>query len=304
MLIYTLLLSGVTTFLIGVLPEYATINIWAPIALLVLRFAQGFAVGDEWGGAVLMAVERAPKESRGYDASWPLLGVPVGLFLSSVVFLPIPPPQAGQALGWAWRVPFLLSIVLVAVGIFIRRAIINSRVFIELTEKFKVPLLDTFRRHRREALLAIGAKIGENGVFYFYTTFARLLARKYTTYTDAPLPRNTLFSATMLAAVLLMLTIPVFATLLDHVGRRRVYLMGAIFAGLLAFRSLWMIKTALLPLVMVAVVCALALGWAAMYAPQASFFPELFGTGVRYSGALLGGQFATIFVGGWGPSLP
>ncbi len=301
MLVYTLLISGIATFLIGVLPEYTTINIWAPIMLVVLRFAQGFAIGGEWGGAVLMAAEHAPKESRGYDASLPQLGVPVGLFLSSVVFLPIPPPQEGQPLGLMWRVPFLLSIALVAVGVFIRRSIVDSRVFIELTEKSKVPLLDAFRRHRREALLAIGAKIGENGVFYFYTTFALLLASKYTTYTDAPLPRNTLFFATMLAAVLLIPAILAFATLSDHVGRRRVYLAGAIFAGLFAFPSFWMIKTAQSPLVIVAVVCALALGWAAMYAPQASFFPELFGTGVRYSGASLGGQFATIFAGGLGP---
>lgn len=303
MLVYTLLISGVATFLIGVLPEYTTIYIWAPILLVVLRFAQGFAIGGEWAGAVLMAVEHAPKESRGYDACWPQLGVPVGLLLASVVFLPIPVPQEDVPLGLMWRVPFLLSIVLVVVGVLVRRSVVDSRVFIELTEKAKVPFIRLLREYRREALLVIGAKVAENGVFYFYTTFALLLANRYTRYTDAPISRNSLFFATILAAVLLMFTIPAFGKLSDRVGRRWVYLPGAVFAGLSAFPTFWMIKTGQPALVIVAVVCPLALWWAAMYAPQASFFPELFGTGVRYSGASLGGQFATIFAGGLAPIL-
>lgn len=305
MLIYTLLISGIATFLIGLLPGYKDIGVWAPTLLVALRLAQGFAIGGEWGGAVLMVVEHAAERPstnrwRGFYASWPQVGVPVGLFLANAVFLLIPKPAQGEMPDRLWRVPFLLSFVLVAVGIYIRQRIIDPALFAKLTQKSKVPILDAFNLHRRDALLAMGAKVLENGVFYFYTVFTLLVTtdKILRTYTDRPINTQTMLYAIMAAALLLIATIPAFGALSDRVGRKWVYVPGAVFAGAFAFPSLWMIGTATTPLVVAAVICMLSLGWGAMYGPQASFFAELFGTKVRYSGASFGGQFATIFAGG------
>ncbi len=300
MLIFTLLLMGVTTALIGLLPTYNQIGIWAPILLVVLRLSQGFAVGGEWGGAVLMAVEHSPAGRRGFYGSWPQVGVPVGLLLSTGVFALISKMPQADLLSWGWRMAFLLSIFLVGVGLYIRLAIPEPPAFTKVKETVgtsRAPILDALRHHPRNVLLAMGARLVENGAFYLYTVFI---------LTYATLPRIGFSSSRVLgaiatAAVLEIFAIPTFGRLSDHFGRRPVYLFGAIFTGLFAFPFFWLVETSNAGLMTLGVVCALALGHAAMYGPQASFFAELFGTRVRYSGASLGYQLASVIAGGLSP---
>ncbi|MGH9801292.1 MAG: MFS transporter, partial [Blastocatellia bacterium] len=197
MLIFTLLLMGVTTALIGLLPTYHQIGIWAPILLVVLRLAQGFAVGGEWGGAVLMAVEHSPAGRRGFYGSWPQVGVPVGLLLSTGVFALVSKLPNDVLFSWGWRVAFLLSIFLVGVGLYIRMAIVEPPAFTAVKqsgEASKFPILDAVRHHPRNVLLAMGARLVENGAFYLYTVFI---------LTYATLPRIGFSSSRVLSAIAL-----------------------------------------------------------------------------------------------------
>jgi MFS family permease len=302
MLVFALVVTGGATFIIGLLPSYQTlaellpsypgVGIMATLMLVLMRFAQGFGIGGEWGGAVLMAIEHAPRHRRGFYGSWPQMGVPVGLFLSYLVFFGIG-SLSKDTQEWAWRVPFLLSSLLVGVGLYIRLSVAESPMFDEIKHSCsKLPLGEVWREQRRAVLLAMGAKVAENGAFYIYTFFVLAFADKI------GLKRTTILIAISLAALLMMVTIPAFGRLSDRFGRRVFYLSGALFTGLFVFPFFWLVETKQTAWVMLAVVPALALGWAAMYAPQASFFSELFDTRVRYSGASLGAQVATIFAGG------
>jgi len=300
MLIFTLLLMGVATALIGCLPTYNQIGIWAPIFLIVLRVAQGFAVGGEWGGAVLMAVEHSPKGQRGFYGSWPQVGVPVGLLLSTGVFGLISKLPEDILFSWGWRVAFLLSILMVGVGLYIRLAVAEPPAFAEIKQAgaaSRMPILDAVRHHPRNVLLAMGARLVENGAFYLYTVFILT----YATLPHIGFSSASVLSAIALAAVIEIFAIPTFGWLSDRFGRRPVYLFGAIFTGLFAFPFFWLVETSQTVLMTLAVVGALALGHAAMYGPQASFFSELFGTRVRYSGASLGYQLASVIAGGLSP---
>lgn len=293
LLILTLLITSLSTFLIGVLPGRDVLGNWAPWLLFALRFAQGFGIGGEWGGAVLMTVEQAPSHRRGFYGSWPQIGVPVGLFLAYLVFFGLGKLPSGLLPFDSWRLPFLFSIVLVGIGLYIRLSIPESPLYQEIkSTRSKVPFRDVWRWHRKDALFAMGAKVAENGIFYLYTVF--LLAF----VSHKKLSTQTILIAISLAAIAITATIPVFGILSDHFGRRRIYLFGALFAGLFAFPSFWLVQSGRPTLMVISVVLAMALGWAAMYAPQASFFAELFQTRVRYSGSSIGAQVATIFAGG------
>src|SRR5215204_6206834 len=172
MLVITLIIMGVATSIIGLMPTYETIGIWAPILLVVLRLVQGFGVGGEWGGAVLMAVEYAPTGRRGFYGSWPQMGVPAGLVLSTVVFTLFEQLPEEQFLAWGWRVPFLLSIILVAVGLYIRLRLMESPAFREVEEthtESPMPILDVLRTYPKNVLLAMGARVGDNMLFYIFT---------------------------------------------------------------------------------------------------------------------------------------
>ncbi len=300
MLILTLLIMGIATSLIGVLPTYNQIGVWAPTLLIVLRLAQGFAVGGEWGGAVLMAVEHAPKGKRGFYGSWPQIGVPAGLLLSTLIFGQISKLPEEALLSWGWRIAFLLSILLVGVGLFIRLTVVEPPAFTEIKQtgtEARVPLFDTIRHHPKNLILAMGARIADNATFYLYTVF--ILA--YGVLPQIGFSRISLLNAISIAAVLDMFTIPAYGWLSDKLGRRPVYLFGAIFTGLFAFPFFWLIETSSTGLMVLAIVIALAFGHAAMYGPQASFFSELFGTRVRYTGASIGYQMASVIAGGLSP---
>ena len=299
MLVLTLVIMGVATFLIGVLPTYSTLGPLAPILLVVLRIAQGFGVGGEWGGAVLMAVEHAPPGKRGFYGSWPQIGVPAGLLLSTIVYFPFSLMPEEQFLSWGWRVPFLLSILLVFVGLIIRVRILETPAFEKLKETRKearLPIVEVLRRYPKEVLLAMGARLAENGAFYVYTVFILIYAVQH-----VHMDRNIVLWALIVAATIELAAIPLYGALSDRIGRRPVYMFGAVMTAVTAYPIFWMIDQGTPWFARVALFLGLIFGHAAMYAPQGAFFSELFGTSVRYSGASLGVQLSSVLAGGLSP---
>ncbi len=299
MLFLTLTIMGVGTFLIGVLPTYNDIGVWAPILLTLMRIFQGFGVGGEWGGAVLMAVEHAPANRRGFYGSWPQMGVPAGLVLANLVFAYFSGSR-GEAdfLGGAWRVPFLLSAILVVIGIFIRMQISEPPAFAKIKEtrtEARMPVLDAVRDHPKEVAVAFGARFAENGIFYVYTVFVLAYATQ-----RLQVPQSTVLTGVLIAAVVELFAMPTFGWLSDRVGRRPVYLFGAGLSLVWAFPFFWLVDTRQTILIWLGIL-GLAIGHSGMYGPQASFFAELFGTRVRYSGASLGYQLSSVFAGGLSP---
>ena len=299
MLVTTLMLMGVATVLIGLLPTYSTIGIWAPVLLVLLRFVQGFGVGGEWGGAVLMAVEHGHAGKRGYHASWVQAGVPVGLLLANAVFMACTAlmPEA-DFLSWGWRVPFLLGVLLLAVGMFIRLKIMESPVFLSASTAAPapaMPVLEAVRRHPRNVLLAMGARFAENAFFYIFT----VLVLSYGSQ-QLGMDKKILLNAVLAGSAAQLIAIPLFGALSDRVGRRPVYLGGALSLALFAVPFFHLLGTRSPAVVMLAVTLGL-IGHSAMYGPQAAFFSELFGTRVRYSGASLGYQLASPLAGGLAP---
>jgi metabolite-proton symporter len=300
MLIFTLSLMGVATALIGLLPTYDQIGVWAPALLIGLRIAQGIAVGGEWGGAVLMAVEHSPKGKRGFYGSWPQVGVPAGLLLSTGVFALISNLPEEILFSWGWRAAFLLSVLLVGVGLYVRLAMTEPPAFAEIKRtgsESKAPILDALRQHPKNVLLAMGARVAENGAFYLYTVFILT----YATQPKIGLSGLSVLIAIAITSAIEIFAIPAYGWLSDKVGRRPVYLFGAIFTGLFAFPFFWLVETSKASLMTLAIVVALVGGHSPMYGPQASFFSELFGTRVRYSGASLGYQLASALAGGFSP---
>ena len=299
MLVLTLIIMGIATFLIGVLPTYEQVGPMAAVLLVLLRVAQGFGVGGEWGGAILMAVEHAPPGKRGFYGSWPQIGVPAGLLLSTIVFTPFSRLPQEAFLSWGWRIPFLISLLLVVVGLIIRVRIIETPAFSKMKEQrqeAKQPIFEVLRHYPREVLVAMGARLAENGAFYIYTVFVLIYGTQH-----VGMDRNIVLTGIMVAAALELVAIPLFGWLSDLVGRRPVYLFGAIITAVLAYPLFWMMDSASPWLVALALILALSVGHAAMYAPQGAFFSELFGARVRYSGASLGAQLSSVLAGGLSP---
>jgi metabolite-proton symporter len=299
MLVLTLVIMGVATFLIGLLPTYAQIGPWAAVALIVLRIAQGFGVGGEWGGAVLMAVEHAPPGKRGFYGSWPQTGVPAGLVLSTFVFAMFARLPEDQFLSWGWRVPFLVSALLVGVGLLIRMRIVETPAFSKVKEtatEVRQPIIEVLRSYPKEVLLAMGARFAENGAFYIYSVFVLVYATQ-----QVKMPQQTVLNAMLFAAACELVAIPLYGALSDRLGRRPVYLFGAVMTAVLAFPLFMLLDTGSTPMVVLAMFLVFIFSHAAMYGPQAAFLSEMFGTRVRYSGASLGAQLSSVLAGGLSP---
>ncbi|MBN1203980.1 MAG: MHS family MFS transporter [Myxococcaceae bacterium] len=298
MLSATLMIMGAATFLVGLLPTYESIGAWAPALLVFLRLLQGFGLGGEWGGAVLMAVEHAPAHRRGFYGSWPQMGAPAGMLVATAVLSAFSRMPEATFLAWGWRIPFLLSAVLIGIGVFIRLSVAESPVFEQRKREAQEsgpPVLEVLRKYPRQILLAMGARFAENGCYYIISTFVLTYGTE-----RLGLPRTSVLNGVLAANVVHLLAIPVFGAASDRFGRRPVYLAGAVGCGLLAFPFFWLLDTKEVFLIGLAI----SLGFiahAAMYGPQASFFSELFGTRVRYSGASLGYQLASVFAGGLSP---
>lgn len=299
MLVTTLMMMGLATFGIGLLPTYDQAGILAPILLVTLRFIQGLGVGGEWGGAVLMAVEHGKAGHRGFRASWVQAGVPIGLLLATAVFRTlssiIPEPDF---LVWGWRIPFLIGILLLGVGMFIRLRILESPVFTEAKQAnttTEMPILEVIRRHPRNVLLAMGARFAENAFFYVITAFVLTYATQQAGFT-----KDQVLQAVLVGSSVQFFVIPFFGWLSDRIGRRPVYLAGAVFIVLFAFPFFWLVDLKTTGMLWLAVTLGLVIH-SAMYGPQAAFFSELFSTRVRYSGASLGYQLASPLAGGLAP---
>jgi MFS transporter, MHS family, shikimate and dehydroshikimate transport protein len=298
MLIATLLLMGLATFAIGLLPTYAQIGVAAPILLVILRFLQGMGLGGEWGGAVLMSVEHSPEGRRGFYGSFPQMGIPAGVILSALVFFAVTSLPEQQFLAWGWRVPFLLSIVMVAVGLFIRLRILESPAFQRIREagtESQVPLAEVFRTYPKQIAIVAGTYLSINVTFYILISFVLT----YGTETLG-LGRNVLTGIVVITSVASFLLMPVFGALSDRFGRKALILTGTAGMGIFSFALFPLLDTKSYPLMLLGHLIV-TLSLTAALGPVAAFFVELFGTRVRYSGASVGYQLGTVFAGGFAP---
>src|SRR5438132_726298 len=298
-LIATLMLMGVATFLVALVPTYESIGIWGAVILTILRFIQGVGVGGEWGGSVLLAMEWArTNHSRGFIASWPQFGVPCGLFLANLAVLSFSQMSGEQFLSWGWRVPFFLSLLLVVVGLYIRLGIFETPVFAKLLAERKVertPILEVIKRHPKEIILSSFARMAEQAPFYIFTAFIF----SYGTGT-LHVSRDFLLTAVLAASVLSFFSIPFFGHVSDLIGRKNMYMIGAIVTGVFGFVYFGMVNTAIAAIIFLAIVLSLV-PHDMMYGPQAALIAESFTGRLRYSGSSLGYQLASIIAGGPAP---
>jgi metabolite-proton symporter len=304
MLVVSLLMMGVATVAIGLLPTYATIGVGAPILLLVCRLVQGFAVGGEWGGAVLMAAEHGRDEDRGFWSSWPQAGVALGNLLATGVLFLLAAVQSDAAFeAWGWRIPFLLSAVLVIVGLWVRLSIEESPVFqeakAEIAEKQQtashMPFFEVIKNYPKEVLVAMGMRMAENISYYIFTVVVITYIVDFNKADKGPI-----LQALLVGSVVHFVWIPIVGAVSDRIGRRPLYLAGAIGVAAWSFKFFDLVDDGRTSHLILAVVVGLMLH-ALMYSPQAAFFSELFGTSVRYTGASVGYQLASIFAGALAP---
>lgn len=294
-LVVTLALMGIATFLMGLMPTYAVIGVWAPILMVVLRFAQGLAVGGEWGGAVLMATEHSDRKRRGFFGSFAQVGSAVGGLMSTGMFLLVQQLPEEDFLAWGWRVPFLISIVLVFVGLFIRLRIMESPVFAKIKETsqvVKIPVVELLRSDTRNVLLAAGLYLAHGVLFYAMTVYT--LA--YTTR-EYGLAQNTYLIGVTAAGAIQILTIPLLGALSDKLGRKPVIIFGTLFIVAFAIPLNFLITSQVPMLAWLAVVVGICIGHNAVYSPTAALYSEMFPAHVRYSGASLGYQLGGAIAG-------
>lgn len=299
MLSVTMIVMGGGTFLVGLLPTYEQVGILAPILLILLRLLQGIGIGGEWGGAVLMVIESGDRNRRGFLGSLVQVGFPLGMVCATLMFAIVSQLPEQDFLSWGWRVPFLLSIVLVAVGVFVRLKLVETPKFQEVkleNELVELPVLEVFRKDWRNFLIAVGLKVSEVAWIYILTVFL-----VYYAATELRIPRSLVLNAVLFAAALELITIPLFGLLSDRVGRRPLYIAGAIFSAAFAFPLFWLMQTKDPTIVVLTIAVAMSLGHGLMFGPQAAFMAELFGTKVRYTGASLGCQVSAAISGGFAP---
>ena len=298
-LIATLLCMGLATFGIAFVPTYASIGIWGAVLLTILRAIQGIGVGGEWGGSVLLAMEWSRTHGqRGLVASWPQFGVPCGLLLSTLAVTAFSSWSGDQFLVWGWRIPFALSIILVGVGLWICLGILETPVFQKLLDEDKTekaPILEVIKKQPREIILSALLRMSEQAPFYVFTAFVFA----YTVGT-LHMSRNFILSAVMVAACVSFITIPLSGHISDRIGRRKMYLIGVVIMGLFGFLYFGMVDTAIPSAVFIAIVLSL-IPHDIQYGPQAALIAELFTPRLRYSGASLGYQLASIIAGGPAP---
>ncbi|TDN61641.1 MFS transporter [Paraburkholderia sp. BL10I2N1] len=299
-LVWTLSIMGGATFLIGLLPTYAQAGLWAPALLVLLRVLQGIASGGEWGGGVLMISESAPPEKRGYYASWSQIGVGGGFVLSAAVFFLVQMLPRDAFMSWGWRIPFLLSIFIFGIGVYIRSKLPESAEFARAEaagKKARMPVFEVIRKHPKEILMAMGLRVAENGGSYIFLAFSLV----YGKFIGVP-------GQIMLAGVMVSMTVELFTMLLwgrlsDRIGRKPVYMMGAVGLIVVAFPFFWLIGTKVPVLIWLAFLLGNAVCHGAMIGTQPSLMGELFSTEVRYSGMALGHEIASVFAGGLSPLL-
>lgn len=298
-LIATLLLMGLATAAVAVVPTYASIGIWGAVILTVLRFIQGVGVGGEWGGSVLMSMEWARNDrSRGLIASWPQFGVPCGLFLANLAVLVFSQMAGDQFLAWGWRIPFALSIILVGVGLYIRLGILETPVFSRLVAERQVdrtPMLTVIREYPKEILLSAFARMSEQAPFYIFTAFVFSYG-----IGTLHVSRDFLLTAVLSASVLSFVSIPLCGHISDQIGRKNMYMLGAAVTGIFGFVYFAMLNTGSLTIIFLAIILSL-IPHDMQYGPQAALIAESFTGRLRYSGSSLGYQLASVIAGGPAP---
>jgi MFS transporter, MHS family, shikimate and dehydroshikimate transport protein len=300
MLIITLLTMGIATVLIGALPGYDSVGLLAPILLVTLRLTQGLALGGEWGGAVLMVTEHAPKGRRGFYGSWPQIGFAGGLFISTGLIVLLEAMLTEAAFNsWGWRLPFFFSAVLVAIGLWVRLKIEETPAFARLQREqgeAKLPAAEVFKRHPKDVARGVGLRFSENLTFYMLIVFSLSYGEE-----ELGIPRGTLLAAIMVGAAGSFVAVPFFGALSDRVGRRPVYLWGAIASVVLAVAFFPLLHTATAAVIILAFVLTFNTAHDAQYGPQAAYFSELFATRVRYSGISISAQLGGVLAGAFAP---
>jgi MFS family permease len=298
-LIATLLITGLATTAVGFVPTYETVGIWGAVILTIIRFIQGIGVGGEWGGSVLLAMEWArTNKHRGFIASWPQLGGPAGLLLANVAVLVFSAISGDQFLVWGWRIPFLLSIVMVGVGLYIRLGILETPAFRRIVDEQRVervPVIEVLKRQPKEVILSALARTGEQAPAYIYLAFIFAYGTQILHQS-----RDFLLSALITAGVISLFTIPIAGALSDRFGRKRIYLIGSVLTGIFGFVYFAMLDTMVPGWIFLAIVLSFV-PHDLMYGPQGALIAECFTPRLRYSGASIGYQLASITAGGPAP---
>lgn len=300
-LVSTLLIMGIATALMGVIPGYATLGVWAGIIISLLRFIQGAGVGGEWGGSVLLSLEYGDDRRRGFWASWPQTGVPIGLALASIALLVFKSAFVGTAfVSFGWRIPFFLSLLLVLIGLYIRLNILETPMFSKIKEENRVaraPFLEVFKHNWRDIILTALVRSAEQAPFYIFTSFILSYATLVLKFKDT----SPIFDAIIITAVIEFFTIPLFSILSDRLGRQRWFAIGSILMALFAFPYFLLLNTGNMVIIFIAIILSVALFHAWLYGPEAALIAERFGTKLRYSGSSIGYQLASITAGGPAP---
>lgn len=299
-LVATLLLMGAATFAIGLMPTYATIGVWGGVALTVLRVIQGIGVGGEWGGSVLMSLEWGEGGKRGFLASWPQFGAPLGMLLANGAVAAMSAISGPAFLDWGWRVPFLASALLIGVGLYIRLGVMETPVFARMAAEKRVesaPVTVVLRRHWREIALTAFVRSGQQAPFYIFTTFVLVYGTQ-----ALGLPRGTILQDVMVASAVALFTVPLWGWVSDVIGRRRMTMIGAAVMVVWIFAYFAMLDSRQPWLVFGAIALSLAVH-DMQYGPQAAFIAEAFPAHLRYSGASLGYQLASLTAGGPAPMI-